>query len=242
MASPSSRGPPSSGRAPSNPADSPEINLEAVLALEPDLIFAETRFLDDGQLERLQEIAPVVQLDASGPGEWKTRSLMVADAVDRSEEAQKQLKSFEARAAEVSAEYADVLEHPFGYVAVQPADGTWATYPTGHFMSVVWDEADATFREMTDGEASDIEGGVSKWLSLAHLGKLDNAEYFVFNHGQRESIDTLTGNPLWQVLPAVSSDRVFENVPAGVTSSFIWGEQNLDDLEGVLAEIRASYP
>lgn len=61
-------------------------------------------------------------------------------------------------------------------------------------------------------------------------------------HGQRESIDTLTGNPLWQVLPAVSSDRAFENVPAGVTSSFIWGEQNLDDLEGVLAEIRASYP
>jgi iron complex transport system substrate-binding protein len=215
-----------------------ELNIEAVLEQDPDLILAEPRFLEEGQLEQLQAIAPVVQLDASGPDEWKTRSIMIGDAVNKKAEALEQEAAFDERADAIAAEYSDVLAHPMAVLGVLPGDGTWTTYPAGHFVVPAWDSVGATFREMTAGEPTGDVGAPNAWLSLEQLGKLGNADYIVYNHNMAEAVAGLAGNAVWENLPAVQKGLVFQNYPATVTSSFEWGQSNLDDLEGLLVEIR----
>ncbi|MFJ9685196.1 ABC transporter substrate-binding protein [Streptomyces bacillaris] len=216
-----------------------QLNIEAVAQQNPDLIFAETRFLRKGELKRLQGIAPVVQLDAAGVGAWKDRTLMIGAAVGKSAEIEKQAAVFEKRAGELKKKYADVLEkNRIAVFAYGQDHSTWGTYPAGHFYVPVWDAVGATFRPFTEGEHKGVEGSVSEWLSLEQIGKLDNADILLYAYGAGDFVDkTLARNTVWKNLPAVKNGMVFRNIPASVVSSFEWGTESLDALDGVLAEI-----
>ncbi|MEU5403320.1 ABC transporter substrate-binding protein [Streptomyces sp. NPDC005963] len=217
-----------------------ELNVEAVAKQNPDMIFAETRFLRKGELERLQGIAPVVQLDASGVGAWEDRTLMIAAAVDKAEEGKRQQATFRKRADELKAKYADLLaDNTIGVFAYGQDMSTWGTYPTGHFYVPGWDAVGATFRPFTPGEHKGEPGTVSEWLSLEQIGKLSNADVLIHAHGAKDFVTSLAKNKVWQNLPAVKNGLVFENTPAAVVSSFDWGTENLNHLDGVLAKIDA---
>ncbi|MEU3057584.1 ABC transporter substrate-binding protein [Streptomyces griseus] len=216
-----------------------ELNIEAVAQQNPDLIFAETRFLRKGELKRLQGIAPVVQLDAAGVGAWKERTLMIGAAIGKSAEIKKQAAVFDKKADELRTKYADVLENNrIGVFAYGQDKTTWGTYPAGHFYVPAWDAVGATFRPFTEGEHKGEEGSVSEWLSLEQIGKLDNADILLYAYGAKDFVDeTLAGNTVWKNLPAVKNGMVFRNIPASVVSSFEWGTESLDALDGVLAQI-----
>ncbi|MFE6769603.1 ABC transporter substrate-binding protein [Streptomyces fimicarius] len=216
-----------------------ELNIEAVAQQNPDLIFAETRFLRKGELKRLQGIAPVVQLDAAGVGAWKERTLMIGAAIGKSAEIKKQADVFDKKADELRAKYADVLENnKIAVFAYGQDKTTWGTYPAGHFYVPAWDAVGAKFRPFTEGEHKGVEGSVSEWLSLEQIGKLDNADILIHSYGAKDFVDeTLAGNTVWKNLPAVKNGMVFRNIPASVVSSFEWGTESLDALDGVLARI-----
>ncbi|MFD3979821.1 ABC transporter substrate-binding protein [Streptomyces griseus] len=218
-----------------------ELNIEAVAQQNPDLIFAETRFLRKGELKRLQGIAPVVQLDAAGVGAWKERTLMIGAAIGKCAEIEKQAAVFEKRADELKKKYADVLaENRIAVFAYGQDKTTWGTYPAGHFYVPVWDAVGAKFRPFTEGEHKGQEGAVSEWLSLEQIGKLDNADILLYAYGAKDFVDeTLADNTVWKNLPAVKNGMVFRNIPASVVSSFAWGTESLDALDGVLAQIDA---
>ncbi|NEC24310.1 ABC transporter substrate-binding protein [Streptomyces parvus] len=216
-----------------------ELNIEAVAQQNPDLIFAETRFLRKGELKRLQGIAPVVQLDAAGVGAWKERTLMIGAAIGKSAEIKKQAAVFDKKAEALKKKYADVLENNKLAVLGYGQDRTtWGTYPAGHFYVPAWDAVGAKFRPFTEGEHKGVEGSVSEWLSLEQIGKLDNADMIVYSYGAGDFVNkTLAGNTVWKNLPAVKNGMVFRNIPASVVSSFEWGTESLDALDGVLAQI-----
>ncbi|MFJ1803385.1 ABC transporter substrate-binding protein [Streptomyces sp. NPDC088180] len=218
-----------------------ELNIEAVAQQNPDMIFAETRFLRKGELKRLQGIAPVVQLDAAGVGAWKERTLMIGAAIGKSAEVRKQAAVFEKRADELKKKYADVLaDNRIAVFAYGQDKTTWGTYPAGHFYVPVWDAVGAQFRPYTEGEHKGQEGAVSEWLSLEQIGKLDNADILLYAYGAKDFVDgTLADNTVWKNLPAVKNGMVFRNIPASVVSSFEWGTESLDALDGVLAQIDA---
>ncbi|MFI2211607.1 ABC transporter substrate-binding protein [Streptomyces sp. NPDC020141] len=217
-----------------------ELNVEAVAKQDPDMIFAETRFLRKGELERLQGIAPVVQLDASGVGAWEDRTLMIAAAVGKADEGKRQQTVFRKRAAELKTEYADVLTKNkiavFGYGQDQ---STWGTYPAGHFYVPSWDAVGARFRSFTEGEHKGEPGTVSQWLSLEQIGKLSNADILIHSYGAGDFVTSLSKNTVWKNLPAVKNGLVFENIPAAVVSSFEWGTESLNQLDTLLARIDA---
>ncbi|UCR88897.1 ABC transporter substrate-binding protein [Mycetocola spongiae] len=218
-----------------------ELNIEAVLKQKPDLILAETRFLGDGELDRLKKIAPVVQLDAAGKDAWMARSVMIGDAVNKRAEAEAQQEEFLAQAAVVAAEYRDVLtEHSLALFTANMDETEWATYPSGHFYAPVWDALGARFREFTEGEAPEIPGSVSTWLPLEQMGKLNNADIIVYPYVLDDFIAAQSGNALWTGLPAVENGLVFKTIPAAVTSSFAWGSDNLTDIVPLLDQIRAA--
>ncbi|MEV8002157.1 ABC transporter substrate-binding protein [Streptomyces parvus] len=216
-----------------------ELNIEAVAQQNPDLIFAETRFLRKGELKRLQGIAPVVQLDAAGVGAWKERTLMIGAAIGKSAEIKKQAAVFDKKAEALKKKYAAVLEdNKLAVLGYGQDQTTWGTYPAGHFYVPAWDAVGAKFRPFTEGEHKGVEGSVSEWLSLEQIGKLDNADMIVYSYGAGDFVNkTLAGNTVWKNLPAVKNGMVFRNIPASVVSSFEWGTESLDALDGVLAQI-----
>jgi iron complex transport system substrate-binding protein len=215
-----------------------ELNVEAVAAQNPDMIFAETRFLKKGELKRLQGIAPVVQLDASGVGEWENRTLMIAEAVGKTDEAKRQQDRFKKRADELKTKYADILtKNTIAVFAYGEDMSTWGTYPTGHFYVPAWDAVGAKFRPFTPGEHKGEPGTVSEWLSIEQIGKLSNADILIHAYGAKDFVTSLSGNTVWKNLPAVRNGMVFENTPAAVVSSFTWGNENLDHLDKLLAKI-----
>ncbi|MEE1739434.1 ABC transporter substrate-binding protein [Streptomyces sp. BE147] len=215
-----------------------ELNIEAVAQQNPDLIFAETRFLRKGELERLKGIAPVVQLDAAGVGAWKDRTLMIGAAIGKSDEIKKQAAAFDKRATELKTKYADVLaKNRIAVFAHGQDQSTWGTYPAGHFYVPSWDAVGAKFRPFTEGEHKGKEGAVSEWLSLEQIGKLSNADILIYAYPIGDFVEKLNKNAVWKNLPAVKNGMVFRNIPASVVSSFEWGTDSLDALDGVLAQI-----
>ncbi|MFQ3790266.1 ABC transporter substrate-binding protein [Halomonas sp. A29] len=80
-----------------------EINLEAVLALEPDVILAPPQ-LPEAQYRLLSRIAPTVMPLTEGldPEAWRAESRLFAQALGREAEIEAALAQVDARAAEIA--------------------------------------------------------------------------------------------------------------------------------------------
>nr|WP_296767943.1 iron-siderophore ABC transporter substrate-binding protein [Rhodococcus sp. (in: high G+C Gram-positive bacteria)] len=77
-------------------------NLEAIAALEPDLILANKAASEDSY-DTLSAIAPTVLTEGTGVN-WKQDFLLLADALGRTERAQTFIDSFVSRASELGIE------------------------------------------------------------------------------------------------------------------------------------------
>ncbi|MFF3064576.1 ABC transporter substrate-binding protein [Oerskovia sp. NPDC057915] len=211
-----------------------EINVEKVLDLAPDLIIVDSQFSDPETIERLATIAPIFNVDLSGS--WSERALSIADAANRLDEVTAQKADYDARVAEISTAYRDVLDgRRFAVLALHPTEATWSAYLPGSWPTPVWVDLGATFRETTDGESTDDS---FVWLPDEQLEKLSNADVVLVV--DTEQLPRMEANGLWTSLPAVTDGLALPNVKASATSSFLWGLDNLDDAEEILQKVQAT--
>lgn len=209
-----------------------EINVEKVLDLDPDLIIVDAAFPEPETLDRLAAIAPLFHVDLTGS--WSERALSIADAANEREQAETQQRQYEERAAEISAEYRELLDaQPLAIVSLNTNDATWASYAPGGWPTPSWVDIDATFRTPTDGEAKTSDEWA--WISDEQLEKLDNAGFIVVL--EPDQLQRLTGNRVWESLPAVRTGNVFSGFDAPATSSFLWGLDSLDAITSVLDQV-----
>lgn len=209
-----------------------EINVEKVLDLDPDLIIVDAAFPEPETLDRLAAIAPLFHVDLTGS--WSERALSIADAANEREQAETHQRQYEERAAEISAEYRELLDaQPLAIVSLNTNDATWASYAPGGWPTPSWVDIDATFRTPTDGEAKTSDEWA--WISDEQLEKLDNAGFIVVL--EPDQLQRLTGNRVWESLPAVRTGNVFSGFDAPATSSFLWGLDSLDAITSVLDQV-----
>lgn len=213
-----------------------EINVEKVLDLNPDLIIVDSAFSQPETIERLAEIAPLFNVDLSGS--WSDRALSIADAANRLDEATEQQQRYEERVAEVAKTHRELLDRAsFGVLALHPSEATWSSYLPGGWPTPVWMDLGITFREHTAGESTE---GEFLWLPDEQLEKLENADaLLVVDHNQLARYDD---NPLWNSLPSVKNGAAVRSMPAPATSSFLWGLDNLDSADEILAELDSRVP
>lgn len=210
-----------------------EINVEKVLDLNPDLIIVDAAFPEPETLTRLAAIAPLFHVDLTGS--WSERALSVADAANRLDEAQEQKKKYDARASEISEKYRDLLDaNPLAVVSLNTNDATWASYAPGGWPTPAWVDIDAKFRTPTEGEAKTSKEWA--WISDEQLEKLDNAGIIIIL--ETAQLSRYENNRVWQSLPAVKAGHVFSGFEAPATSSFVWGLDSLDAIEGILAQVK----
>lgn len=215
-----------------------ELNLEAVVQADPDVIIATSDFLplDDPLREELEKVAPIITFEARDGEAWRTRATELAEIFDKEDELQPLIDAYEERRDEVAEEYADVLSTQQVAVFVPFAD-EWATYSDTHFSTPILRDLGATFREQADDEIN--EAKFPNWFSYENLDRLANADALFLANRDEEVLATLDANAIWQNLPAVQGGMVFDYIPLSPTGSFGWASENLEDLAALLGQVRA---
>jgi iron complex transport system substrate-binding protein len=199
--------------------DTLEPGLEAIAALDPDLIL-DTR--SDGTQERydsLSAIAPTIgQPEGVGPYQttWQQQLELVGEALGRSDEAA-------ALAADVEQRFADARDANPGFAGTEVAVGA---YTSEGFGAYVRGDARVDFMEAlgftNEPAIEDLAGeNFSVPVSDEQLQLLDAPLTVVFPI----FVDAaeITGNPLWQTLPSVQQGHAVVLADQTLVSAFSSG-------------------
>ncbi|MFF3064880.1 ABC transporter substrate-binding protein [Oerskovia sp. NPDC057915] len=217
-----------------------ELNLEAIVKADPDVVLATQDFLplDDPLRAEIEKIAPIITFNARDGEAWRTRATELATILDKTAEMQPLVDDYEAKRDAIAAKY-PVLLGDYAVTVFGPEPDEWGTYADTHFLTPILRDLGATFREQQDDEIT--EDGFPQWFSYEELGRIANADVIFMRNGvSAEQRATLDANTIWQNLPAVQSGLVFEYIELGPTGSFGWALQNLDDLDALLGQVQAA--
>lgn len=180
-----------------------EPDLEAIAALEPDLVLSNAVRHTD-LYEQLSGIAPTVFAEAVGES-WQENLLLAGEALGRADRARELLDEHAARAEEVGALFGDPADTEVSVVRF--LDGSpIRLYGEGSFIgSVLADVGFArpelqrtaeTFVEVSPEEVTRADGDLLVHAAYGDAGAAAAAQ--------------VTAGPLWGSVPAVQAGRAFE--------------------------------
>lgn len=197
-----------------------ELNLEAVAALQPDLVMGYSGIAeeDPGVLDQLEQIAPTVLYDFGTNADWRGRFRTEAEILGRTDQA----AALEAQYEEVAAEAAAVEVPPVAFVRLEiDGGGTWRLEDPASSVpgSVLADAGLDLFQPPADvGELNPTQSFYPE-ISAERLDILAGAGAIVVQDlstfGQEDPVGQFAQNPLWQRLPAVEQGAV-TTLPAEV--------------------------
>ncbi len=195
-----------------------ETNYEAVAAADPDLIVigVPAPVLGDIDVDRLEDIAPVVAIGPTVPSAWRELSRRQADAAGALERFDETKAAYEEKAAALADKYGDAVDgmrfaHVGAYGEVDNGtfqreyDGSWGTNVANDLGVRYYGEP----AEKGKGSRS-----VSEYPSLEELpealGEADAITYSVEPDGTvPPPVRYVLDSELWQNLPAVQQGRTF---------------------------------
>jgi len=210
-----------------------ELNLEAVAALEPDLIIGIDLNLEENY-DRLSQIAPTVGVFfGNSTGEWKQTSRRVAETLGRDEEFEDELAEYEQRATEIGRRLGVPDDAPTVAIMQTFEGDIRYELPSIFSGSVLYRDVGLPLPEGLKEPAEAGESILS--ISKEEIGRGDAEVLFVYSDNyevQDEEVEELREDPLFQTLQAAESGNVYavrgEHWFAG---GIISANLILDDLE-----------
>jgi iron complex transport system substrate-binding protein len=175
-----------------------EPNLEAIAALEPDLILSST-VRHEAIYDQLQAIAPTVLAPDLGDT-WKQNFRLYADALNKKQQAEQMIAEYEQRAAELGRELPK--DATVGIVRFLP--GQIRLYSDLSFHGTILADMGVDVPAPARGEDTFLE------LSPEQVTKADSDQLYVSTYGPEQDTDkaTVTTGPLWNTLDAVKQGNV----------------------------------
>lgn len=208
-----------------------EPDLEAVAALEPDLILS-SKLRHEKIYDELSQIAPTVFTDTVGVV-WKENFLVHAEALGEHDEAKDMLAAYEERAAELGERITETFGGDKPTVSVvRFLPGETRIYLSESFIGTILEDVGLP-RPKTQRK-----NDFALYPSDEQIGLMDGDLLFYTHYGPEgeTTLPKITGNPLWQELDPVEGNRTYE-VPEdhwmlgiGIQAA----DLVLDDLEGLL--------
>ena len=174
------------------------LDLEAIAALEPDLILG-SKLRADQLYPQLSQIAPTVF--AIRPGfPWKENFLLVADAVGEENEALEVLNTYQRRADEIRA---SIAEAPPTISLVRFMSGKIRLYGNLSFIGVILQDVGLPRPALQDVDELAVEVGPET------ITQAEGDRIFYTSYGRPEDTGeaAVTAGPLWNQLAAVESGR-----------------------------------
>lgn len=187
-------------------------SLEAIAALEPDLIIMNNNNNDD--YEQLAKIAPSVLIPYDPNRNVYEETEMIAEIVGKQDQSKQLLERFNEKAAVERARLADIADESTtaAIIRIEGNGGQFSVFGENYgrggwsiFEGLKFKNTDKIQQEL---EAQDL--GLIQQLSLELLPDyIADADYiFVSNEG--EGIELIKDEPIWQGIPAVQQGNVIE--------------------------------
>jgi iron complex transport system substrate-binding protein len=182
------------------PLESP--NLEAVAALEPDLIVSAT-VRHDALYDELSAIAPTVFVETTGPT-WKDNIRKVAEALGEEKKADEVLGGYEKRAATIGEAINEKAGNPT-FSVVRFLDGPTRLYAKASFSGIILQDMSIARPEDQDVDEFAVEIGEEQ------IRKADGDHIFVTTYsGGQPAKERFLRNPLWKELEGVKAGNVHD--------------------------------
>jgi iron complex transport system substrate-binding protein len=205
-----------------------DINLEAIAALEPDLIIG-NKLRQEKWYDHLSQIAPTV-FSETLRGDWKINFELYAKAVNREEKGQELMEAFDRRIKEIRNQLGDQVNQEISVVRFMP--GNARIYYKDSFSGVILDQIG--FKRPPTHDKQEFADEVTKERIPDMEG--DVLFYFTYETGDGEAVKTekeWTGDPLWKKLKVVKSGNAHKvsdaiwNTGGGILAA----NRMLDDIE-----------
>lgn len=174
-------------------------DLETIATTKPDLILMNSAGKDAQALyESLSAVAPTVVTQGTGLY-WKQDFLLLADALGRTEQAQRWLDEYHADAAA----FGDSLADPPTVSLLRKNGDRIRIFGVASFAGSVAEDA-----ALPRPESQQFTDETSQEISTEQLGQADGDWIFYGVQGGDET--ELTAAPLWPTLPAVAAGQAVE--------------------------------
>ncbi len=178
-----------------------EPNLEAIAALQPDLIIG-NKMRQEAVYEQLSAIAPTVFAETLR-GNWKINYELYAEAVNKKEEGQKVLDAYADRIASFQEKAGDKLDQEISMIRFMGGDVR--IYQKDSFSGVILDEIGFARPESQDVDEFAIMGATKEMIPQMDG---DLLFYFTYETGDGEGSkveEEWLADPLFQQLPVVAN-------------------------------------
>lgn len=205
-----------------------EPNLEAILALKPDLILS-SKLRHEAVYNQLSEIAPTVFTETVGVA-WKDNLQVYAEALGKQEALALRLEEYEAK-LETVRNAADTTQE---LSVIRFVPGENRVMQKGNFVGTVLEDVGFARPE------SQRSGEFMITVSQEEVNLMDGDVIFmsVFGDAEDTALNAFASSPLWQSLSAVQAGEVYrvsdDHWFLGI--GLIGAERVLDDLLIYLAE------
>ncbi|TVQ22996.1 MAG: iron-siderophore ABC transporter substrate-binding protein [Leptolyngbya sp. DLM2.Bin15] len=220
-------------------------SIEKILALKPDLIIGGDYVVADYGI--LSKIAPTVLIPFEHSGQWKDFFMHVAEALDKTTEAERVMGDYYARLDEFQAQMGGrAADMNISIVRVYPTHVN--LYLKDSFCGTVVADAGLSrppSQDLTASEASVLfSNNIQYTISREKLSDADGDAIFLWTYGFQDDVaqqaqtqkDKLVADPLWSTLTAVQNGRVYEVPSYWIGDGPIAANAILDDLFKYLVE------
>lgn len=181
-----------------------EPNLEAIAALDPDLILS-SKIRHERLYDELSQIAPTVFTETVGVT-WKENFLLHAEALGKREKAERMLADYEERAAALGEAVAERFSGRPTVSIVRFLPGETRIYLSETFIGTVLEDMGLPRPETQRKE------DFALYPSEEQIGLMDGDLLFYAAYGPpgETTQPAITRNPLWDTLRAVENGRAYE--------------------------------
>lgn len=178
-------------------------NLEAIIALKPDLILS-SKLRHEAIYPQLSQIAPTVFTEAVGVV-WKENLKLHAEALGKTAEAQKLMDDYTARLDEFKAKLGDRLANTKVSTVRFLSGGKVRIYMKQSFIGTVLQDAGLPRPPAQDKDVFAEE------VSKERIPDMDGDVMFVttFGPGDETALTTFQSDPLWSQLGVVKANKVY---------------------------------
>ncbi|CAM3177153.1 iron-hydroxamate ABC transporter substrate-binding protein [Paenibacillus lupini] len=204
------------------PTISYDLPFEAVTSFAPDLlILGSNSTVDGGKYEQYNKIAPTFVLGDEVNSDWRKALLKIGEVLQKSDKAQEVLSAYETKATDAKAKLQAAI----------PDQSVAALWLVGNKFFVVSDKLSSGAVLYNDlglkvpAVVQEISAaGKGSWneISLEKLADLDADHLILINSDKATGSEALK-DPIWQSIPAVKNNHVYEYDGEGSSSWLYYG-------------------
>ena len=189
-----------------------DIDMDAIIALEPDLILAPLSGITQEDFDILNDLAPTVAYP-EGPWQtdWKTQITTIGQALGETEGAKQAIADIEGQLASTAEEHPEFQGKSFAYVYAGGDPGSLALYSEGDarvdLISGLGFELDPTVAEQPT-----TPGGFTANVGLEQAALLDDVDVLFTWYNDEAEREATESQRLFAQIPAVERGSTVVNM------------------------------